>query len=153
MLNVANTCLSSRARWYIAAHIFGFTSNTCYMQVMRELHLFLYAEYCDMRTSLDINRSSTLARVVIFRHGFNASTLLFMPCINVSLSTFRVNSRRRAVSSFLGSRKLVSSFARKILHTRDNRFNYANYKIVVDASEFRLDRIEGLQNKLHDRKA
>lgn len=139
----------SWARWYIGAHIFGFRSNICYMQVMRELYLFLY-EYCDMRTSLDINRSSTLMRVAIFRHGFNASTLLFMPCINVSLSTFRVNSRRRAVSSFLGSRKSVSSFARKILHTRDNRFNYANYKIV--ASEFRLDQIDGLQNKLHGRK-
>lgn len=62
----------------MAAHIFGFMSNTCYML---ELRLFLYAEYYDMQTFLDINRSSTLARVAIFRHGFNASTLLFMPSL------------------------------------------------------------------------
>jgi len=81
----------------MAAHIFGFTSNSCYMQVMQELLLFLYMEYCDMRTFLNINRSSTRARVAIFRHGFNTSTLLFMPRINVSLSTFRINSTESCI--------------------------------------------------------
>jgi len=45
----------------MAVHIFDFTNNICYTLVMRELHLLLYTEYCDMRTFLDINRSSTLA--------------------------------------------------------------------------------------------